>query len=53
MTKPSDDSPGIPRREFLQFLGATGTVLALEPACTFLRPVDEGNPLARRVARDW
>jgi len=46
---------GIPRREFLQFLGvgAAGTVLSLEAACTLLRPADDGNPLARRVPRDW
>jgi nitrate reductase alpha subunit len=45
----------VPRRTFLQWLGggAAGSLLQWETACTFLRPVEEGNPLARRVSRDW
>ncbi len=51
----SQDKAGVPRRQFLQFLGvgAAGAVLALEHGCTFLRPSDDGNPLSRHVARDW
>jgi nitrate reductase alpha subunit len=50
----SEDT-GVPRRQFLQFLGASaaGTVLALEHGCAFLRPTADDNPLSRRVARDW
>ncbi len=45
----------IQRRHFLRYLGAgaAGSVLALEPGCTLLRPVDDDNPLRRSVARDW
>ena len=46
---------GIGRREFLQFLGA-GTAVSiagLEAACSLLQPVDDGNPLARQVSREW
>ncbi|HXH07626.1 MAG TPA: molybdopterin-dependent oxidoreductase [Vicinamibacterales bacterium] len=46
---------GVPRRTFLEWLGAgaAGSLLALESGCTFLRPAEEGNPLLRRVSRDW
>ena len=55
MTSEKEERGGVPRRRFLQFLGAgaAGTVLALEHGCTFLRPVDDGNPLSRHVPRDW
>jgi nitrate reductase alpha subunit len=45
----------VPRRRFLRWLGAgVGTSLVnLEWACTFLEPTDDGNPLARHVARGW
>ncbi len=45
----------VPRRTFLQWLGAgaAGSLLTLESSCTFLRPAEEGNPLLRRVSRDW
>ncbi len=51
---------GIPRRQFLRWLGVgtTASVLGAEIGCTFLEPTDTGtgtdtNPLARRVGRDW
>ena len=56
---PRDGGPapsGIPRRQFLRWLGvgATGSVLGAEVGCTFLEPADtDTNPLARRVGRDW
>jgi nitrate reductase alpha subunit len=53
MADRTDDGRGVPRREFLAFLGAAGTALALEPACTFLRPARDENPLSRLVPRDW
>ncbi len=45
----------IHRRHFLQYLGvgAAGSVLALEPGCTLLRPLGEDNPLRGPVARGW
>ncbi len=45
----------VPRRQFLQWLGAgaTASVLGLDVACTFLEPTDDGNPLGRSVSRDW
>jgi nitrate reductase alpha subunit len=45
----------IGRRGFLQFLGAgAATALAgLDAGCLLLGPTDDGNPLARRVSRDW
>jgi nitrate reductase alpha subunit len=45
----------LPRRQFLQFLGvgAAVSVAGLEAACSLLRPVDDGNPLSRRVSREW
>jgi len=46
----------LPRREFLRWLGVgtAATVLALETACSFLRPVeDDDNPLRRTISRDW
>ncbi|MBI2835397.1 MAG: molybdopterin-dependent oxidoreductase [Acidobacteria bacterium] len=51
-----DAEAPIPRRQFLQWLGigTAGSVLALEGACSFLRPAaEEDNPLARLVERDW
>ena len=45
----------IGRRQFLQFLGvgAAGSIAGLEAACALLRPIDDGNPLARTVGREW
>ena len=45
----------IPRRQFLQFLGvgAALPLSGLEAACMLLRPTDDGNPLARKVSREW
>ena len=45
----------IARRQFLQYLG-TGAALSvggLQAACGLLKPVDDGNPLARAVSREW
>ncbi len=43
------------RRRFLKWLsaGAGTSLLHFQTACTFLEPVDDGNPLARHVSRDW
>jgi nitrate reductase / nitrite oxidoreductase, alpha subunit len=45
----------VKRRQFLEFLGvgAAASIGALEAACTLLAPVDEGNPLSRKISREW
>ena len=45
----------IARRQFLQYLGAGAalSVGGLDAACALLQPVDDGNPLARKVSREW
>ena len=45
----------VARREFLQYLGAGAalSIAGLDAACTLLQPVDDGNPLARSVSREW
>ena len=45
----------IARREFLQYLGAGAalSIAGLEAACSLLHSVDDGNPLARNVSREW
>jgi hypothetical protein len=55
-SKPGEHVQGVvPRRRFLRWLGAgAGTsLLGLDWACTFLEPTADGNPLARRVGREW
>ena len=45
----------IARRQFLQYLGAGAAISigGLGAACSLLQPVDDGNPLARKVSREW
>ena len=55
MSRP-DETHGIDRRLFLKFLGGGmgASVLALDPACTFLTPAaPTENPLSRTVSREW
>jgi nitrate reductase alpha subunit len=49
------DRADLARRRFLQYLGAGAalSLAGLDSGCRLFRSTESGNPLARRVGRDW